>query len=125
VKVVINTCFGGFGLSHAALLKLLDCGHVNSYEPQEYYGRGAWQAWFAEDQHRGWLLVHNGRIISDDHRGEHRDCPRLVAVIEELGAAANGEHADLKVVEIPAGVHWEIDEYDGREHIAERHRTWS
>ena len=38
---------------------------------------------------------------------------------------ANGNHADLKIVEIPANVEWQIDEYDGAEWVSEKHRTWS
>jgi hypothetical protein len=49
----------------------------------------------------------------------------LIAVVEELGEAANGWAASLKIVEIPDGVEWFIHEYDGREHVAERHRTWN
>ena len=48
----------------------------------------------------------------------------LVEVVEKLGSAANGSHASLKIVEIPENVEWEIDEYDGMEHVAEKHRTW-
>jgi hypothetical protein len=29
------------------------------------------------------------------------------------------------VVEIPDGTDYEISEYDGNEHIAEKHRTWA
>jgi hypothetical protein len=54
-----------------------------------------------------------------------RDCPVLVAMIEEQGTAVNGDFADLKIVEIPDDVNWYIEEYDGLEHVAERHRTWS
>ena len=54
-----------------------------------------------------------------------RDDPYLVKVVEELGEAANGSYAYLKVVEIPGDVDWELNEYDGREWIAEVHRTWS
>ena len=54
-----------------------------------------------------------------------RDDPYLVQVVEELGARANGRHAELKVVEIPANVDWTIEEYDGNETVAEAHRTWS
>lgn len=36
------------------------------------------------------------------------------------GAFAHG----LKVVSIPADVEWQIEEYDGAEWIAEKHRTW-
>ena len=53
-----------------------------------------------------------------------RDDPRLVAAVEKLGDAANGHSACLRVVEIPLGVKWRIHDYDGREHIAEEHRTW-
>ena len=53
-----------------------------------------------------------------------RDDPLLVQVIEELGDAANGPHAALKIVDIPSDVEWTIEEYDGSEWIAEKHRTW-
>jgi hypothetical protein len=53
-----------------------------------------------------------------------RDDPVLVGVVEELGEAASGNFANLNVVEIPADVNWYIEEYDGLEWVAERHRTW-
>jgi hypothetical protein len=53
-----------------------------------------------------------------------RDDTDLVVVVEELGAKANGTFAELKIVEIPEDVNWEIDEYDGTECVAEVHRTW-
>ena len=54
-----------------------------------------------------------------------RDDEHLIAVIELMGSAADGRHAELKVVEIPDDVNWCIEEYDGKEWVAERHRTWS
>jgi hypothetical protein len=53
-----------------------------------------------------------------------RDDPDLVAVVEELGNRADGRHAELKVVDIPDDVNWYVEEYDGLEWVAERHRTW-
>ena len=53
-----------------------------------------------------------------------RSDPHLVKVVEELGTQANGKYANLKVVEIPDGVTWQIDEYDGCEWVAEAYRTW-
>jgi hypothetical protein len=50
--------------------------------------------------------------------------PILIFLVEAFGKVANGDCAKLKVVEIPSEVEWEIDEYDGTEHIAEVHRTW-
>lgn len=55
-----------------------------------------------------------------------RDDPDLVAIIEELGSQeVGGRYSTLKVVEIPEGVDWIIQDYDGVEWIAEKHRTWS
>jgi hypothetical protein len=61
-----------------------------------------------------------------DHRYLQRDDPVLIQVIEELGPEdASGRHAELKIVEIPADVDWILEEYDGKEWIAEKHRIWS
>lgn len=53
-----------------------------------------------------------------------RSNPALVKCVEALGDKASGCFAELKVVEIPDDVEWEIDEYDGVEWVAEKHRTW-
>ena len=55
-----------------------------------------------------------------------RDDPRLVALLEEKGnKALRGACADLKIAAIPSDVDWTIEEYDGMEWVAEKHRTWS
>lgn len=51
--------------------------------------------------------------------------PDLVQVVEELGEKSNDIYSVLHIVEIPEDVSWYIEEYDGLEHVAERHRTWS
>ena len=53
-----------------------------------------------------------------------RNDPVLVEVVESMGSDANGVSADLKVVEVPDGVKWHIQDYDGAEWVAEDHRTW-
>ena len=53
-----------------------------------------------------------------------RNDPDLVDLVESMGAEANGPCSSLKVVEIPDGVNWQLEEYDGIEWIAEVHRTW-
>jgi len=61
----------------------------------------------------------------DYKESEKRSDPSLVHIVETLGEKANGSHASLKIVEIPGDcVDWHITEYDGSEHVAERHRTW-
>ena len=94
-KVVINACFGGFGLSDEA---------ITMYRERTGIAAGE-RATYADE------------LARDDYH--------LVYVVETLGEKANSSYAKLKVVEIPAEVDWEIAEYDGNEHIAEIHRTWS
>ena len=53
-----------------------------------------------------------------------RDCPVLVALVEEMGERADNSWSRLKVIEIPDDIDWYIEEYDGIEHVAEVHRTW-
>jgi len=55
---------------------------------------------------------------------ENRADPKLVECVETLGERVNGVCAGLKVLDIPDDVEWEIQEYGGREWIAEKHRTW-
>lgn len=88
MKVVINTCFGGFSVSRKAMEQMGFKWDGYGYPEIE------------------------------------RTDPRLVAVVEELGKKASGPTAELRVVEIPDGIEYEIEEYDGYEHIAEVHRTW-
>lgn len=54
-----------------------------------------------------------------------RNDPILVEIVEEMGMKANTRVSELKVVEIPDEVEWQIEEYDGLEWIAEVHRVWS
>lgn len=89
MKIVINRCFGGYGLSEAAYAEL--------GIPWDKYGYA----------------------FEDD-----RTNPKLVAAVEKLGAKASGSMAKLAVVEVPDGVQWEMDEYDGIESVHEAHRQW-
>lgn len=137
MKVVINTCYGGFGLSPQALYELWKAGVTEVGCPVEEFYRSSkdrlesdlkkWREYkknkreifaltvFSEDEK--YVLWH----LNDDLR---RDNPKLVEVVERLGEKADGECAKLKVVEIPDGTEWEIGNYDGMEHIAEKHETW-
>lgn len=82
--------------------------------------------------HGGFSLSHEALTLYNTLSGKsliycwdiERDDPHLVEVVESLGERADGRHADLRVVDIPEGVDWQIEEYDGKEWIAETHRTW-
>lgn len=116
MKIVVNRCYGGFGLSEAAWEEYLNrsgkpwykwdgrfSSPIYSHAPQEEY---------EESKH----------FIS--YYGLERNDPLLIQIVEEMGTEADGDYACLEVVEIPDDVDWYIVEYDGNEHIAERHRTW-
>lgn len=84
MKIIINNCYGGFGLSTKAL---------------EYLS-----------------ITHDYHIQRND--------PLLIECVEKLGIDANGRYSKLKIIEIPDDVEWIIQEYDGMEWVAEKHRTW-
>jgi hypothetical protein len=58
------------------------------------------------------------------HFDMNRNDTDLIAVIEEMGQRAAAKSCTLEIVEIPNGVDWQIEEYDGMEWIAEKHRRW-
>lgn len=136
MKVVISTCFGGFGLSTEAMKRAIAEGAagISVHDEQEYTGgkgRGIGSEQFhdvGDGYEVGWtkdVLYKDGKVYThDDHKDDVRADPVLVRIVEEMGEAANGQHACLHIVEVPDDAEWEISEYDGNEHIAEKHRTW-
>ena len=89
MKIAINTCYGGFGLSEKARKELKQ--RTAHYD-----------------------ITHSIK----------RNDPHLIAIIEEMGSKASAEYADIVIVEIPDDIEWQIEEYDGKEWVAEKHRTW-
>jgi hypothetical protein len=158
MKVVINRCFGGFGLSPLAVKRMaelqgrachffaqdLSLGLCAPYEEKTMEEASDTIVWHAFDvpnpdevvpniDAREWAQMtlderkaHNKKWES--HRIADSDIertdPLLIQVVEELGDKASGKLSKLRVVEIPDGVEWEIDEYDGMETIHEKPRTW-
>lgn len=134
MKIAINSCYGGFSLSDAAIRRCAEIKGVTLYAEEEF----GYTSYYTVPKHEredqthfdSWTLEERAasntraRAQSFDIYAGRND-PALIQVIEEMGAAANGECAKLKIVEIPDGVEWTIQEYDGHEHVAEVHRTWS
>ena len=138
--IVINDCHGGFGLSAMAIERYHDimnrpvwietnrmCSLVKTVwlvpldQRVELPGPKEWQT-MTDQEKLNYNDRYNNQVWSD--RDLVRDDPVLIQVVRELGTQANAPVAKLKIVEIPASVEWQIEEYDGKEWVAERHRTW-
>ena len=152
-EIVINDDYGGFSLSPQGLKLYCDLkGQPCYFYKTEYKGLEAelvptspeklnslfFSAYNVPNAHE--IIKHYSADMSPAERKERsalfekmyisnrdiaRDCPVLVTVVKTLGYKASGAGASLKVVEVPSGVSWEIEEHDGNEWVAEEHRTWS
>lgn len=95
-RIVINRCYGGFSLSQ---------------QVKDMY-----------QEAKGDLPTN---VVSDIPR----DDPTLIQIIETLGLKASaGNFAKLCIVDIPDDVPedgWLIQDYDGIEWVAEKHRIWN
>jgi len=140
-EVVINNCFGGFGISDLAYEELIKLGiPVRKYKKEPRNPKtGLYDIKVPNNE---------GKIIFDrklEPKSESdfwdwdlskerywdtwiekdRENPMLIKVIKKLGKKANTRFSKLKIVKIPADIEYIIEEYDGFEHIAEKHQTWS
>ena len=136
-KIVINTCFGGFGLSEEAMHAYAKHKGLTLYPEKIAFGKTYWTVppeervtvpttsqWtkMTAVERTRYNKKYKKQTIYD--RDIPRDDPALIWIVEELGERVNGHFANLKVVEIPDDVEWEIEEYDGSERVAEVHRIW-
>jgi hypothetical protein len=136
-KIVINGDFGGFSLSYEGMMRygeltgrplfaFVDARPLNFTSgcmvPYTASGEEAFCIHYSTQP-----LDEKQNIVTGTYVSPHylkRDDPHLIQVVEELGEKADGRCAHLKVVEIPDGIEWEIDEYDGSERVDEKHRSW-
>lgn len=143
MKVVINRCYGGFGLSKEAVELFLQAkgidyvieeddvisriGGVPMYRRRDdsfvKLSRSERNKFSREDR-IAYTERENDIYLYDVYARPNRNDPDLVRIVEELGAAANGFCAQLEIVEIPDDVNYEIDEYDGMEKVVEPRREW-
>ncbi|CAE6789612.1 MAG: hypothetical protein H8K06_04925 [Nitrospira sp.] len=112
-KIVINTSYDQFCLSHKAFLRLRELGQPDALNETDL---GAY--WPSAAGPREPSLNRCGVSIP-------RDDKRLVQVVEELQGEANGHCAQLKVVSIPEDVLWVIVKTNGSEQVSEQHRMWA
>jgi hypothetical protein len=100
VTIVINKCYGGFGLSEEARTILETLGPIELDPPEEIE-----------------------EIMMD--YCYHRNHPYLVSVVRALGPHANVGVSKLKIVtkELGLGEDFDISEYDGQEGVRTIQRT--
>ena len=142
MKIVKNSCFGGFGLSIEASREFLKRKgkQMFVYKQVKYEHSDGIEEWEKidnvenKDMFVSILTVDLGDKFEKlkYKEGEYfmdsdikRDDTDLIAVIEKLGSGkSSGSCASLEIIEIPDGIEYEIDEYDGAETIREKHRSW-
>lgn len=102
-KVVLNKCYGGFGLSRKAVLRMRELGSEWARGIRLEEDEGELESY----AHSSFRSTTGGEIPHDD--------AVLVQVVEELGEEANGSCAKLRVEQMWPGE--SITEHDGFESI--------
>jgi len=101
MKVLVNDCYGGYGISLEAEQLYFTKKGISFELLEEKYGRGKY-------------LIDGEEVYAE----LDRDDPILIEVVEEIGSErASGIHAELSISEIPDGCDYSIHEYDGTEYI--------
>lgn len=105
-QIVICMMCGGFTIYAEVFDKLRELGHEVALSCEQPY-----------------QLEYRETIARDD--------PLLVKAVQSLiGNPINDTESkydtyiDLAIINIPDGVEWIIEDYDGQEWVSEKHRTW-
>lgn len=136
MKLVINTCCGGFHLSPKALKRYLKLKGKNAYfyKQTKYKYKDSIDEFtridnidaIKSDLFIDCTTIDYGKVTNTypSSHFEDRSIPRndkhLIQVVEELGEEANNTVSRLTIVEIENGRWYKINEYDGYESIEYR-----
>jgi len=113
-KIVLNGCYGGFGLSEAAYKRYAEIAGLTLY-PEKHYSL---TMYYLDPQVEDQRDVNRRSLYARDL---DRTDPILVQVVEELGSdAAGGKFSELFIEEMPKGTQYRINEYDGMESLETR-----
>lgn len=140
MKVVVNRCYGGFGLSTRAIQMCYERGMTKlAYSIDEYFrtdekahqrALNIWNKYLAGDtslEKKSEFTIFTSdktQVLMMSSMGQERNNPILVSVVEELGKEANDSFSKLEIKEIPDDVKWEIVSRYGMEEIRKVSRNW-
>jgi hypothetical protein len=138
MKIVLNSCYGGFELSYKAVMRYAELKGFKLYAFIDDRNNNVDLDYKHFAPYNGkdkvFMVHYSKKPLNSDGTYEEksyfseRDIQRndetLVQVVMELGNQANGTCSDLRIVEIPDNIGWEIEDYDGKEWVSEKHRTW-
>lgn len=136
MKVILNKCFGGFDVSQEAYelyakkkgIKLFPYELEIKNDKPIYRKIDAGSSIFTTNFTKDF----GDFVYLDDSideyllylNGSHREDPLLIEVVEELGEKANSQFSKLIIVDIPDGMEYEIDDYDGVETLHQKVEKW-
>jgi len=124
MKIAINSCYGGFSLSNRVFERMIELGfpyYENSKEVPEDF-KGHYIVKTRSGMFNDYYLTYKN-LDYDDYYSVRVD-PILIRAIEELKSEASTRVSEIKIIEIPDDVEWDIDEYDGIESVHEKHQSW-
>lgn len=138
MKIVLNGCYGGFGLSYEAMYLYLYA--KTGQKPYFYVDMPTWNGFTLADrkynritlqdikkypqnyiycvtEDQGPVLDHFPSNVFNSIDVDRTDSI-LISVVETMGSkAASGRFAKLYIEEIPSGTQYKIDECDGLEEL--------
>ena len=121
MKILINEKHGGFDLSQELVEWLIKERNWIVTEMDENHNYINPVADFAKLS-RG----DDYSLVLGSWSPRYRTSQDIFDGIEALGLKrCETSYCRLKIIEIPDDVDWIIEEYDGAEWVAEKHRTWS
>ena len=117
MKIVVNRCYGGFGLSEKAFERLIELGFPHISEEQEKnedFDSEELKIVVSENlKYSKYVFLENSYEEEDK-----RIHPLIIQVVEELGKGANKSNANLVIEQIPDDVkEFHLDDDNGYEKV--------